>query len=224
MAAEDYVKAIYQHTEWQQQPITPSELAQVLGVAPASVTQMVKKLSIDGWVDHQPYGPVVLTARGVRKAVMMVRRHRLLETWLVQEMHYAWDEVHEEAEILEHSISDRLLATMDARLGHPAVDPHGDPIPGTSGEVHYAEAVPLAAAAAGDEVEVLRISDRVPGLLRKLAEAGVRPGTTLVVISTGATEVRVSTTQDRVVLSLTAGEGQGVWTRRGCGQRHPVGS
>src|SRR5699024_10013247 len=128
-AADDYLKTIYAHTEWQDQPITPSVLAAKLGVAPSSVTAMVKKLAASGLVDHEPYRAVTLTPTGLRRAVAMTRRHRLIETWLVSEFAYTWDEVHDEAEILEHAVSDRMLEKIDERLGRPAQDPHGDAIP-----------------------------------------------------------------------------------------------
>ena len=117
IAIDDYLKVIYSHTEWQAEPITPSQLAVRLGLAPSSVTEMVKKLAAAGLVDHRPYSAIRLTAVGEERAVAMVRRHRLIETWLVREFGYAWDEVHDEAEVLEHAISDRLLAGIDDLLG-----------------------------------------------------------------------------------------------------------
>ena len=140
-AIEDYLKTVYGHTEWQPDPITPKALADRLGVAPSSVTEMVKKMAAAGLVSHVPYGAVRLTDAGTSRALAVVRRHRLIETWLVQEMGYAWDEVHDEAEILEHAISDRLLEAIDARLGRPARDPHGDPIPAADGTLHRRIAV-----------------------------------------------------------------------------------
>ncbi|GEK85793.1 metal-dependent transcriptional regulator [Microbacterium aerolatum] len=172
-AADDYLKTVYAHTEWQDAPITPSVLAGKLGIAPSSVTEMVKKLAAAGLVSHVPYGAVRLTAEGEARALAMVRRHRLIETWLVREFGYAWDEVHDEAEILEHTISDRLLAGIDARLGHPRFDPHGDAIPDADGEVEREPFVLLAAAAAGHRGRVLRVSDVDPELLRALDALGL---------------------------------------------------
>ena len=100
-------------------------LAAKLGVAPSSVTEMVQKLAAAGLTIYEPYRAVRLTDAGLARAVTMTRRHRLIETWLVQEFGYTWDEVHDEAEVLEHAVSDRMLAGIDERLGHPAVDPHG---------------------------------------------------------------------------------------------------
>jgi DtxR family Mn-dependent transcriptional regulator len=175
-ASENYLKTIYAHTEWQPVPISPSVLAGRLGVAPSSVTEMVKKLAAAGLLTHVPYGPLTLTPEGRRRAMGVVRRHRLIETWLVREMGYDWDEVHDEAEVLEHALSERLLDAIDERLGHPEHDPHGDPIPTASGTVPSYDALLLADAPAGHEGHVVRISDRDPALLRTLAAEGVVPG------------------------------------------------
>ncbi|TAL44458.1 MAG: metal-dependent transcriptional regulator [Salinibacterium sp.] len=171
-AIEDYVKAIYTHTEWQPEKISTTALAARLSLAPSSVTEMVKKLVGLGLVSHQPYGSVELTAEGAALALRVIRRHRLIETWLVHEFGYAWDEVHDEAERLEHVISDRLLDAIDARLGHPVRDPHGDAIPASDGTVTRPSAVLLAEAEAGASGRIVRISDRDPALLRDLQGAG----------------------------------------------------
>lgn len=134
---------------------------------------MVKKLSAQGLVAHAPYGAVELTEPGRRAALRMVRRHRLVETWLVQQFGYRWDEVHDEAEILEHTLSDRLLDAIDAQLGHPVRDPHGDPIPQPDGHVPQPAAVRLLDLPAGRRGAVARISDRDPAVLRRLEEAGI---------------------------------------------------
>ena len=172
-AADDYLKTVYAHTEWQDAPITPSVLAAKLGIAPSSVTEMVKKLAAAGLVSHVPYGAVRLTDAGTQRALAMVRRHRLIETWLVQEFGYGWDEVHDEAEVLEHTISDRLLEGIDARLGRPRFDPHGDAIPDAAGVVEREPFVLLADAPVGHVGRVLRVDDRDPELLRALEAAGV---------------------------------------------------
>jgi DtxR family Mn-dependent transcriptional regulator len=172
-AAEDYLKVIYGHTEWQPDPITPSQLAARLGLAPSTVTEMVKKLVASGQVAHAPYGAVELTAAGREEALRMVRRHRLVETWLVSQYGYGWDEVHDEAEVLEHALSDRLLDAIDVQLGHPERDPHGDPIPGADGSVPRREARQLSVLAPGERARVTRISDRDPGVLRDLTARGV---------------------------------------------------
>ncbi|WP_309067501.1 metal-dependent transcriptional regulator [Microbacterium sp.] len=185
-AIDDYLKTVYAHTEWQDAPITPSVLAGKLGIAPSSVTEMVKKLSAQGLVAHEPYRAVRLTPEGERRALAMVRRHRLIETWLVEEHGYTWDEVHEEAEVLEHAISDRLLQKIDERLGHPRFDPHGDPIPDAAGLVDARESfVLLGEAPVGHAGRILRVSDRDPGLLRLIERAGIAVGQEVRVTATG---------------------------------------
>jgi DtxR family Mn-dependent transcriptional regulator len=184
-AAEDYLKTIYGHTEWQPEPITPKVLADRLGIAPSSVTEMVKKLAAGGFIAHVPYGPLTLTPAGRQRATAVVRRHRLIETWLVQELGYTWDEVHDEAEVLEHAISDRLLEAIDAHLGHPTSDPHGDLIPAADGTTVQVASVLLADARPGHTGTVLRVSDRDPDILRSLADAGIGPGSSLTVAGPG---------------------------------------
>ncbi|WP_314426362.1 metal-dependent transcriptional regulator [uncultured Microbacterium sp.] len=203
-AADDYLKTVYAHTEWQDAPITPSVLAAKLGIAPSSVTEMVKKLAAAGLVSHVPYGAVRLTDAGTQRALAMVRRHRLIETWLVQEFGYGWDEVHDEAEVLEHTISDRLLEGIDARLGRPRFDPHGDAIPDAAGVVEREPFVLLADAPVGHTGRVLRVDDRDPELLRALEATGV------------AVDANITTTPSGIELDgteteLPDGAAQVVW-------------
>jgi DtxR family Mn-dependent transcriptional regulator len=172
-ATEDYLKVIHGHTEWQPEPITSSHLAGRLGLAPSSVTEMVKKLVALGLVEHAPYGAITLTPEGNAQALRMVRRHRLIETWLVRQYGYSWDEVHDEAEVLEHTLSDRLLAAIDEQLGRPIRDPHGDPIPSPDGVVERPDAVLLSQLPPGARGRVVRISDRDPRMLQELAAAGI---------------------------------------------------
>jgi DtxR family Mn-dependent transcriptional regulator len=166
---EDYVKVIYGFTEWQDKPITSSQLAQRLGVANSSVSEMVRKLKDQGLVDHKPYSAITLTDSGVRLALSMVRRHRLIETYLVQEFGYSWDEVHDEAELLEHAVSDTFIERMAAKLGNPQRDPHGDPIPAADGTVLLPEAHLLGELDPGHTGRITRISDENPDLLRYLS-------------------------------------------------------
>lgn len=191
-AIEDYLKTVYGHTEWQPDAITPKALADRLGIAPSSVTEMVKKMAAAGLVSHVPYGAVRLTEAGTARALAVVRRHRLIETWLVQEMGYGWDEVHDEAEILEHAISDRLLEAIDARLGRPTRDPHGDPIPSVDGALQRRPTVLLAEAPAGHVGAVVRISDRDPAVLRALRGAGIGLDVPLTVTDVAAASVTVT--------------------------------
>lgn len=206
VAVEDYLKTIYAHTEWQSDPITPSALAERLGIAPSSVTEMVKKLATAGLISHVPYGPLRLTAAGELRATAVVRRHRLIETWLVREMGYDWDEVHVEAEVLEHAVSDRLLDAIEARLGFPARDPHGDPIPANDGTVDRPPSVLLADAPAGHSGTVLRISDRDDEILRGLADQGVGPGLRLTVTKPLTVQL-----DGRQPIELTASAARSIW-------------
>lgn len=184
-ATDDYLKTVYAHTEWQDAPITPSVLAAKLRIAPSSVTEMVKKLAAAGLVSHVPYGAVRLTDAGTLRALAMVRRHRLIETWLVREFGYGWDEVHDEAEVLEHTISDRLLEGIDARLGRPRFDPHGDAIPDADGHVERVPFVLLGDAPEGHAGQVLRVDDRDPELLRALEALGLVVAATVRVTPSG---------------------------------------
>jgi len=179
MAVENYVRVIYTYTEWQPEKISTSALAARLGLAASSVTEMVKKLVAQGLVSHEPYGAVELTVEGTALALSMVRRHRLIETWLVSQYDYSWDEVHDEAEVLEHSMSDRLLDAIDRQLGHPRRDPHGDHIPTREGLVEQPKAQLLVELAQGGRSTVVRISDRDPLLLRHLAAEGIQLDTAL---------------------------------------------
>lgn len=204
---EDYLKTIYAHTEWQSDPITPSVLAAKLSLAPSSVTEMVKKLAASGLVSHVKYGSIELTDAGREQAVAVVRRHRLVETWLVTEMGYSWDAVHDEAEVLEHALSDRLLDAIDERLGRPDRDPHGDPIPDASGFVRREASVLLAEANPGHDGVVLRINDRDPSLLRDLGRAGVGVGLRMRVVSTAPLRVAVANAE----LDLPEEAGSAMW-------------
>ncbi|ARC58043.1 Iron-dependent repressor IdeR [Frondihabitans sp. 762G35] len=174
--AQDFVKAIWSATEWGDPPITTKELAARFGTTPASVTDTVRRLASQGLVDYEPYRPVTLTELGASYAVAMVRRHRLLETFLVTTLGYGWEEVHDEAERLEHAASNALIERIDALLGHPAADPHGDPIPEADGRTTMRPGVArLASAPAGDYL-VVRVSDRDPDRLDRAAQLGLVPG------------------------------------------------
>ncbi len=179
---EDYVKVIYAYTEWQDKPITSSVLATRLGVANSSVSEMVRKLKDQGLVDHQPYSPIHLTPQGLALALAMVRRHRLLETYLVRELGYTWDEVHDEAEQLEHAVSEHFIERMSAKLGHPVRDPHGDPIPDAAGHITMPPSHRLDELDAGHTGRISRISDHDPELLRHLETLGIGLDTQLIVL------------------------------------------
>ncbi|WP_131104447.1 metal-dependent transcriptional regulator [Ornithinimicrobium sufpigmenti] len=174
--AQDYLKVIWSATEWADAPITTTGLARRMRTTAPNVTDTLKRLAAQGLVDYTPYRPVVLTSVGERYAVEMVRRHRLLEAFLVRCLGYRWEEVHEEAEQLEHAVSDTMIERISEQLGHPEVDPHGDPIPSATGEVHRpAGAAPLAEVEQGEYV-VVRVSDSDPGVLVRMRERGIVPG------------------------------------------------
>ena len=177
-AIEDYLKAIYQLE--QEEPevgsVTGQRIAERLRVASPSVTNMIKRLSDLGLVQHERYRGVELSGTGERIALEVVRHHRLLERYLVEALGYGWDEVHDEAERLEHHISEALEARMAAALGDPTVDPHGDPIPHLDGSVAGADTRKLVDLAPGDVAVVRRVSDQDPERLRYLEQLGLRPG------------------------------------------------
>src|SRR3954471_16200699 len=173
-ASEDYVKAVW--TLSRKGPVTTTGIAAELGVAPASATAMLKKLAKLKLVDHEPYHGVTLTRAGERVALEVVRHHRLVERFLVEALGVPWDEVHQEAERWEHVLSEELEQRMDAALGFPTTDPHGDPIPDAELRLATVESTPLAGVEAGGSVTVQRVPDGDAPLLRYLAEIGVVPG------------------------------------------------
>ena len=170
---EDCLKAIFSVGEWDPQGRTNGDIATRLGVSPSSASELIRQLVVDGLVDHERYGPVALTPTGMVRALAMVRRHRLLETYLVAGLGYTWDEVHDEAEVLEHAISDRMLDRIDVVLGHPWRDPHGDAIPTPDGTMHRPDARPLGVMRPGEAGFVARILDEDPELLRWFDEVGI---------------------------------------------------
>jgi len=176
---ENYLKAVWSDEEWDR-TTTNGTLAAALGLAPSSVTEAVRKLAAAGLLTHARYGAVSLTDAGRRIAVAIVRKHRIIETFLVAELGYAWGDVHDEAEILEHAVSDRFIDALDARLGRPGRDPHGDPIPLADGTLPDGGERPLADIAPGTRVRIVRVSDAVPGLLDALDAAGLGLGAELV--------------------------------------------
>lgn len=174
-SVEDYLKAIYRLSP-EGRPAATSQIAQALDLSPASVSGMVKRLSEQRLLEHEPYHGVQLTDEGRRVALRMVRRHRLIESYLVAFLGYGWDTVHDEAERLEHAVSDELIERMAGALDHPAFDPHGDPIPDADGSITESACTPLADLAPGDRVEIRRVRADDPDLLRYLAARGLRPG------------------------------------------------
>lgn len=170
---QNYLKVIWSLEEWSDAAITNSAIADAAGVRLSTVSDALRKLADNGLIDHAPYGAVTLTDEGRELAVLMTRRHRLIETFLVRMLGYQWDEVHDEADRLEHAVSDELVNRIDAVLDHPTRDPHGDPIPSADGRVHRPEAVLLAEAPAPCRVRVERISDAEPAMLQFFAGRGI---------------------------------------------------
>jgi len=176
---QDYLKVIWNAQEWSTEgeggpaKVSTKMLADRIGVSASTASESIRKLAEQGLVDHEKYGAVTLTEAGRRAALEVVRRHRLLETFLVNELGYGWDEVHDEAEVLEHAVSDRLVARIDAKLGFPRRDPHGDPIPASDGQVPTPPARQLWACREGDSGTVARISDADPEMLRYFADVGI---------------------------------------------------
>lgn len=177
-AVEDALKAIFKlagHGE----PATTSALAQHLGVTSPTVSAMLKRLGVHGLVERGADQSATLTVHGADHARAVIRRHRLLETFLARVLDVPWDEVHAEAEVLEHAVSDRLLARIDDHLGHPAADPHGDPIPPPTGAHSEQWGERLDRAETGSVFDVERVDDRDSAALRYLASIGIRPGVRL---------------------------------------------
>ena len=181
-AIEDYVKAIYSLQHGGGEAVTTSALAERLDVTPGSASGMVKKLAGLGLVDHVPYRGVVLTALGRRLALEVLRHHRLLELYLTEAFGMPWDQVHAEAEKLEHVLSEELEDLIATKLGDPTVDPHGDPIPRRDGSIDEPHTRSLSDLAPGDRAVFLRVSDSDADMLRYLAERDIRPGRELEVV------------------------------------------
>jgi DtxR family transcriptional regulator, Mn-dependent transcriptional regulator len=180
-AVEDYAKAIYAlERQADSEPIATNSIAERLGVSPGSVTAMLKRMAKLELVRHEPYRGVRLTPEGERLALEVIRHHRLLEAYLSEKLGMPWDRVHDEAEVLEHYISEDLEERIASALGHPDRDPHGDPIPDSelSGEAAV-EGTALSDLEPGQEGTFVRVSDGVPEMLRYLADRSILPGVAL---------------------------------------------
>ena len=175
---EDYLKAIWLEEQRRpEQRVSTGLVAGALGVTPGTATAMVKTLSDSGLLTYEPYAGVRLTPAGIQLAMHVLRRHRLVELFLVEVMGMSWSEVHGEAEILEHAVSDRLIERIDEMLGRPVSDPHGDPIPTPHGTFHPEdEQVALTDTPLDVDVSISRVVDQRPEFLRLLESAGLRPG------------------------------------------------
>ena len=178
LTVENYLKAIYLIASRRADPeaVATGELAQALAVSPGTVTGMLKTLSEANLATYTPYEGARLTPSGSRLALKVLRRHRLLELFLAQTLRMTWDEVHEEAEHMEHAASDRLIDRIDDFLGKPAVDPHGDPIPRPDGSLTEPSGTPLAHLERGSRFRVVRVVEQDPAFLRYLTECGLDLG------------------------------------------------
>lgn len=179
---EDYLKTIYELASRDGVAAT-NDVANALGVAPASVTGMIRRLAAQGLLDYVKYRGVHLTANGRRAALSTIRRHRILETYLTRVLGFPWDRVHDEAERLEHAASDELIESMSAAMGHPTADPHGAPIPTADGIVDERWLQTLAELPEGTRAQMVRVSDKNPELLRYLADIALQPGVEVTVLA-----------------------------------------
>lgn len=212
-SAQNYLKAIWSLQEWSEEPVSASALAARVGLRVSTTSEGIRRLREAGLVEHSPYGTVSLSPEGRAHAVAMVRRHRLLETFLVEVLGYRWDQVHDEAEHLEHAVSDFMVERIDEHLGHPERDPHGDPIPAADGTVNRPEATLLSVLPTGSTATIARISDTDPELLQFLAERGIGVGTSVRTRAgapfTGVVELLVG--RDEVPVQLGPAACQSIW-------------
>jgi DtxR family Mn-dependent transcriptional regulator len=214
--AQDYLKVIWTAQEWSLDKVSTKMLAERIGVSASTASESIRKLADQGLVDHEKYGAVTLTEAGRQAALAMVRRHRLMETFLVRELGYGWDEVHDEAEVLEHAVSDRMLARIEAKLGYPTRDPHGDPIPGADGQVPTPPARQLSTCHDGDAGTVARISDADPEMLRYFDSVGISLDSRLKVLTrrdfVGLISVAVESTDgNEAMVELGSPAAQAIW-------------
>lgn len=202
---EEYLEAVYR-LEREGAGVTTSGLASELGVSPASVSGMLKKLANDGYLDHRVRGGAKLTQKGLELGAQVVRRHRLAERLLVDVLGMAWDEVQNEACRLEHAISERVEARLVSILGNPTTCPHGRPIPASDGSQPERTDVPLAQLPVGARSTVAGVTEEVPEILRYLADVGLRPGASVEVCEKaplgGPVTVRVGNTPHAISLEL----------------------
>jgi DtxR family Mn-dependent transcriptional regulator len=200
-SVEDYLKVIYALSP-EGRTASTSDIAHRLELSAPSVSGMIKRLSEQGLLEHIPYQGVQLTAEGRRAALRMIRRHRIIEAYLVARLGYTWDAVHDEADRLEHAVSEDLIERMAEALGNPDADPHGEPIPTAEGWIEEVEATPLPQISAGETVEIRRVTAGDPDRLRYLASVGLQPGVVVTVVErqpfSGPITLRVAE-QERVI-------------------------
>ncbi len=200
---EDYVTLIWKAVEWPGGMPSTTDLADQLGVTASTVSANLKKLARDGYIRYEPYGRIELTESGREIAVGVVRCHRILETYLVNQLGLTWDQVHDEADRLEHAVSDLVLERMDAVLGHPRKDPHGDPIPDSDGVTVRDDSLPLSDISPDTTVEVARISDRSPDVLRYLQKRGIVVGSQVRVVDVSQAASALQATVEGATVELS---------------------
>jgi DtxR family Mn-dependent transcriptional regulator len=181
LTIENYVKTIYalspqEGSQPEERAVATGRIAEALAVSPGTVTSMLKTLNDSGLAQYTPYEGVRLTDAGAKLALRVIRRHRLIELFLVKTLDLTWDEVHEEAENMEHAVSDLLVDRIDEYLGRPATDPHGDPIPGADGEMRSPSGRSLLECQVGASFKLIRVLDQSPEFLRYLSESGLSLG------------------------------------------------
>ncbi len=217
----DYLKAIWSVAE--SGAASTKDVAERLSIAPPSVTNMFVRLQEMGLVEYERYRGASLTQRGRREALRLVRRHRLIETFLLEHLGYSWREVHEEAERLEHAVSDGFTERLAQFLGHPDRDPHGDPIPAADGTLAPDDSIPLGEAKAGDRVRIHKVSDESAPMLDYLGEHGLVPGRLLTVREVRALDSVVTVEdEDGGVHALGEAMARSVHVRSGPGARSGV--
>ena len=211
-STQNYLKVIWSLSEWSSEPVTATSISRQTGLRMSSVSDAMRKLSSQGLIVHAPYGSVELTDEGRTYAVAMIRRHRLIESFLVDTLGYTWDQVHDEAENMEHAVSDFFVARLDEFLGHPERDPHGDPIPAADGTVLALDARSLTDMAAAMEtgteklrVTVERISDSDPELLKHFEETGIVVGAVLTVTEGAPFSEALEVTVDKASQAVPLG-------------------
>lgn len=170
---EQYVKIIYQQEQKSGGRVQTQQIAEGLGITPGSATVMIKHLALEGLVDYRPRYGVTLSDKGRRMALRLLRYHRLIETFLVRVVGYDWSEIHEEAEVLEHAVSERFIHKIDQLLGYPSHDPHGDPIPKADGEMDHVDGIPITEMAPGSQAYICRFHETSPETLGLMSGQGL---------------------------------------------------
>lgn len=207
ISVENYLKAIYT-IQTRHGKVKTKAIAERLDVSLPSVSSMLQSLAADGLVEHIPYKGAKLTDHGTKMALNVIRKHRLIEMFLVDTLDYSWDEVHVEAEQLEHSVSDTLAQRIDDFLGNPQFDPHGDPIPTADGKVFHREAFPLNEAEPPNQFMITRVLDQQPDVLRHLTKLGLTPNASIEVLDVlpfdGQMTVRVSDEEATISRTLAS--------------------